>query len=93
MSKSVDGAVAPDVVAYSGQDLYSIFETHLGLLLGDVLTVVDASFSDPVQRKAMKDLMRSKFGDRRKRLCWLFTDQHLIEPGELQYPGMAASSS
>ena len=34
---------------------------RLNNLLGSVLTVVDASVVDPVQRKAVKDLMRTHF--------------------------------
>jgi alpha-L-arabinofuranosidase len=30
-------------------------------LMGKVLTIVDASFSDPAQRKAVKDLMRDEW--------------------------------
>jgi hypothetical protein len=89
MTKKENAAVAPDVTAYSGNDLYNIFETHLGFLLGDVLTVIDATFPDPVQRKAMKDLMRSKFGDRRRHVCELFTGTILRNPTEAAYPGDA----
>jgi len=34
---------------------------QLNVLLGDVLTIVDASFQDSVQRKAVKDLVKGKF--------------------------------
>jgi hypothetical protein len=33
------------------------------LVLGQILTVVDASVTDPVQNKSMKDLMKSRFYD------------------------------
>jgi hypothetical protein len=35
----------------------------LNHLLGDVLTVVDASIQDTIQRKAIKDLVKRKFWD------------------------------
>jgi hypothetical protein len=38
-----------------------VFSTHLDRLKGRVLTVVDASFTDPRQRKAVKDLLREAF--------------------------------
>lgn len=33
---------------------------------GEVLTIVDAAFSDPTQRKAVKDLIRARFADRQR---------------------------
>ena len=38
--------------------------TQLNILLGDILTIVDASFQDVVQRKAVKDLVKQKFYSR-----------------------------
>ena len=37
-------------------------------LLGEVLTIVDASFQDQIQRKAVKDLVKGKFYSR---LDWI----------------------
>ena len=36
-------------------------KSDLNFLLGNVLTIIDASVVEPVQRKAMKDLMKNKF--------------------------------
>lgn len=41
-------------------------------LEGQVLTVIDAAFADPNQRKAAKDLIRARFADRQvfiEKLC------------------------
>lgn len=38
--------------------MYVISTHSIGDLEGRVLTLIDASMSDPVQRKAMKDLLR-----------------------------------
>ena len=37
---------------------------QINFLQGRVLTLMDASFSDPVQRKAAKDLVKAQFRDR-----------------------------
>lgn len=39
-------------------------EPQMRYLLGDVLTIIDASIQDHTQRKAMKDLIKGKFWDR-----------------------------
>lgn len=41
---------------------FPIIADELSDLLGKVLTVVDASITDKVQCKAMKDLIRERFG-------------------------------
>ncbi len=41
---------------------YSGMEIHLKDLAGKVLTIVDASYSDQIQRKAIKDLVKKEFG-------------------------------
>lgn len=41
-------------------------------LEGEVLTVIDAAFAEPTQRKAVKDLLRARFADRQmylEKLC------------------------
>lgn len=40
---------------------YSAVADHFSHLSGKILTVIDASFADPVQRKAVKDLVRAHF--------------------------------
>lgn len=42
---------------------YSLIEYRLNHLAGKVLTQCDATFSDPVQRKAVKDVIRQFFAD------------------------------
>jgi len=37
--------------------------SYLNHTLGEVLTIVDSSISDVVQRKAMKDLIKGRFWD------------------------------
>lgn len=46
-----------------GLAAYSLIEWRLNLLAGRILTQCDATFNDPVQRKAFKDEIRSKFAD------------------------------
>lgn len=41
-------------------------------LEGEVLTIIDAAFTDSTQRKAVKDLVRARFADRQihiEKLC------------------------
>lgn len=42
---------------------YSLIEWRLNHLVGRILTQCDATFSDPVQRKAVKDVIRQFFAD------------------------------
>ncbi len=42
---------------------HEILHNSHSSLLGRILTFVDASFSDPVQRKAMKDVVKQEFND------------------------------
>jgi hypothetical protein len=41
---------------------------QLNFLMGDVLTIIDASYSNPEQNKAIKDLIKNSF---RARHNWL----------------------
>lgn len=52
MSKQDVQSVTPDQV------MYMLFSRAIQELEGKILTVIDASISDPVQRKAIKDLVR-----------------------------------
>lgn len=62
-AKTVDGKeVAVDKVPKATAD-YSLIEFRLNQLVGRILTQADASFSDPVQRKAFKDEIRQKFAE------------------------------
>lgn len=60
------------------QEAYDIYETQTRFLLGKVLTVVDAAFSDKEQRKAVKDLVKQQFREQQKWVCEIFTESHLI---------------
>ena len=40
---------------------YFLWENTLKNLAGKILTIIDASFSEPVQRKAVKDLAKQTF--------------------------------
>lgn len=60
------------------QKTFDIFETQIRFLLGDVLTVVDASYSDPTQRKAVKDLTKQQFHSRIKHVYEVLTGNRMI---------------
>ena len=49
--------------SYSEKIHYQQIEWELGNLVGRVLTIIDSSITDSIQRKAMKDLVKSAFGD------------------------------
>lgn len=40
---------------------HSLIDWRLNMLVGKILTQCDATFSDPIQRKAFKDQIRDKF--------------------------------
>lgn len=42
---------------------YNIIETQFKFLQGKVLTVIDATFSDKEQKKAVKDLINKSFSE------------------------------
>ena len=44
---------------------YSAVLSQFGFLEGKVLTIIDASFSEPRQLKAVKDLVRKMFSEQR----------------------------
>lgn len=48
---------------------YIAIESQVKFLMGDVLTIVDASYTDPIQRKAVKDLIKNSF---HSKLNWLY---------------------
>lgn len=60
MSKKNSVPVASGVPVGSGLEMkqYIIFSDSIQGLEGKMLTFIDASISDPIQRKAMKDLLR-----------------------------------
>jgi hypothetical protein len=44
-----------------GSEMWGINHKQIGYLQGRLLTLIDATFSDPVQRKAHVDLVKSEF--------------------------------
>lgn len=60
------------------QEAYDTYETQTRFLLGKVLTVIDAAFTDREQRKAVKDLVRQQFREQQKWVCEIFTEARLI---------------
>lgn len=81
-SKSVPiGSVGSTEVKY-------LFHSHqISDLEGQILTFIDASIQDPIQRKALKDLMRP--------MVWRWAidssvaDWHSIEPNGLKEAGLS----
>ena len=57
---------------------FEIWDTQTRYLLGKVLTVVDASFPDREQRKAVKDLIKQQFYDQTKHVCGILTGANMI---------------
>lgn len=63
---------------------FPLIYDELGHLMGEVLTIIDASISDKAQNKAIKDLIRNKFGhvihDVFRDMCYLpdfyFADEY-----------------
>lgn len=51
---------------------FPLIDNELSKLLGKVLTIVDASITDKVQCKAVKDLMRIQFGDTVHDTFWYY---------------------
>lgn len=52
---------------------YGVAETQIKYIQGKVLTVVDASYTDAIQRKAIKDLINHSFAES---LNWLYDLSH-----------------
>lgn len=67
---------SPSVEVREGATLtFNAINQQFSMLLGRVLTIVDAIFSDPVQRKAVKDLIKVDFQEQRNHvynLCFTF---------------------
>ena len=59
---------------------YSAIESQISFLQGKVLTIVDASYSDERQLKAVKDLIKSAFHNQR---TWIL---------EMCYPEVSMST-
>lgn len=62
MSKSVDTRTASQIVAEATSNFsFEAVTAQMNFLQGNVLTIVDAAFTDPIQRKAVKDLVKAQF--------------------------------
>ena len=66
------GASQPEVAEDFKTDLHWI-NIQLGFLMGDILTIVEASISDQEQRKAMKDVMRGAFNRKMNHITEIVT--------------------
>jgi hypothetical protein len=62
----------------AGLRAYDIYSGQTSFLLGKVLTIVDASFSDKEQRKAVKDLVRQQFREQEKWVYSICTGGNMI---------------
>jgi hypothetical protein len=54
-------------------------------LLGQVLTIIDASVHDPRQNKAMKDLIKQRFGHTVHDTFWYYCYSKEFEPTQEVY--------
>jgi len=76
MSKHYKGDVSKDEVVEFQVPVckeipleYSAIESQMRFLEGKVLTIIDASYGDLVQRKAIKDLIKGVFGSQ---MSWIY---------------------
>lgn len=61
---------------------YNSILSQVKFLEGKILTIIDASYSDPIQRKAVKDLLKSAFHQQITwiaALCWPKLPMHTRE--------------
>jgi hypothetical protein len=68
MSKNVAVSLCTDP-SHAPATRYSFWESQTNFLQGRILTIIDASYSDVVQRKAVKDLVRQAFQNQTK---WVY---------------------
>ncbi len=71
-------SVSPAPEKSEAEKTFDCFETQTRFLLGDILTIVDASFSDLVQRKAVKDLVKHQFHSRIKWMYEVLTGGRMV---------------
>jgi hypothetical protein len=64
---------------FHGLGDYSFIQSRMSKLLGMVLTVIDASISDKVQNKAIKDLIKTDFVEE-----YAFLSESLIDDQYIQ---------
>lgn len=57
---------------------------QFGFLLGDILTIIDASISDKQQNKALKDLIKNKFYNKLDWIRRIATKDFNLVSGECQ---------
>ena len=51
---------------------FPLIMDELENLLGQVLTIVDAAYTNPAQNKATKDLIRQRFGNKMHDVFWQY---------------------
>lgn len=58
---------------------YGFVQKELKNILGKVLTIIDASIIEPIQNKAIKDIIRNEFIDEYYHLSDMLIDQKFME--------------
>lgn len=76
MSKSV--STIPEVSPDTPEQQFDRWRSQTDFLQGRVLTIIDASYTDPVQRKAVKDLVRQQFQEQTKWVYEIMTGGRMI---------------
>ena len=64
-----------------------LVNSNISDLLGKILTIIDASISEPIQNKALKDLIKEKFSNKQNwlnELAW----KELEGTGDGHFPRM-----
>lgn len=56
-------AIPTDLTSSAKCVIYSEIEARVQWLVGNLLTMIDATITDPIQRKAFKDLVKNKVRD------------------------------
>ena len=65
------------------EQTFETINSQLSFLKGKVLTVIDATHSDPIQRKAIKDLVHQQFYEQEKRIYEILTGNRMtVATGE-----------
>ncbi len=62
-----------------GSNTWDIFQENTDKVLGKVLTIIDASYTDPQQRDAVKSLIKGSFREHRKPGNWTVTYGQLAD--------------
>lgn len=57
----------------------SFVMSQLSVILGDILTIIDATFTEPTQRKAVKDLVRKSISERMETISEMMINQEEMQ--------------